>query len=367
MPQGYIPSHLKERNSRIIFDIFDDGKLHSKADISRLTGISAPTVNKIVDSLLKKKILLDTGEGPSNVGRKPNLLSRNEKAYYAIGVDFLQDKVRVGLVDLDGNMVGFAARRLVLPIDKLLTGTVCTMILQLINKYIIDIDRILGVCIGMPGVVDTERNVIEYSHTIGFQERTDCSDIMHQMRNALKIPIFIENDINAAAVGEFKARKLSKSKDLVYIHLGYGLGAGLVLNGKLRRGINYFAGEIAFISFDENFKTGKARKGWLEEKIGGPAVVNAISNPSSSEEYIKNVAKKIALMLANTSVFLDFNLVVIGGLLTRNFKKELLSEIEKRLQERSLLYIDCSIALSDHPELVGCAAIVYEKRLKDVL
>ncbi|MCL1928532.1 MAG: ROK family protein [Treponema sp.] len=365
--RGFIPAHIKEGNRRIIYDLFDDGGYYSKAEICRLTGISAPTVIKIVDSFVEKNILVGVGEGESNVGRKPNLLVRNEKSYYAIGVDFQEEKVRVGLVDLGGKLIGRKMGDLDFPIEKLLARTVYTLVKQMIKEYQIDHSRILGICLGLPGTVDTECNTVEYAYSIGLKDKTNCTSILACLEEALKMPVCLENDINAAAVGEFRARKLDKTKDLIYISLGVGLGAGLVLSGKLRRGINNFAGEIAYTSFNEDYETRKAPKGWMEEKISGDAVKAAIRKEKDTENYISDISKKIALMISNCSVFLDFDLVVIGGLLTKHFGDELLVEIESNLRRTSMFHIQCDKALSEYPELIGCASIVCEKRLKDIL
>lgn len=364
--KGYIPSHLKERNSRVIYDLFDDGCCHSKAGISRLTGISAPTVMKIVDSLVEKNILLVKGEGESSVGRKPNLLVRNAKAYYAMGVDFQDGRIRIGLVDLDGRLVAYKESDLVSPAGELLTNTLGALAGSLLGEYGADRSRVLGICLGLPGIVDTENNTVEYAYNIGLNEKTDLAGMMARLEDCLGMPVFIENDVNAAAIGEFRARGLGKDKDLVYISLGFGLGAGLVLNGRLRRGINYFAGEIAYTSFDEKYETGKAPRGWMEEKICGSAQ-EAIRAENVAPGYIKDASGKIALMLANLSVFLDFELAVLGGLLMKRFSNDILPAIEKSLQGMSMFHIGCSTALSEFPELVGGAATVYEKRLKDVL
>jgi len=365
--QGNIPSDLKERNSRVIYDLFADGNCYSKADVTRLTGISAPTVMKIVDSLVEKEILCDIGEGESQVGRKPNLFVRNPKSFFAISVVFQEGKARIGLVDLDGEITGQKTGDLVLPVGEFLKGSVCRLIKQLISEQKINRKRVLGVCLGLPGIVDIENSTVEYADNIGLREKTDCTPMMRSLEKALNVPVFIENNINAAAIGEFKARKLDKTKDLIYISLGFGLGAGLVLNGKLRRGVNYFAGEIAYTSFNTAYKTREAPKGWLEEEICGDRINTAIGNKKESEKYLAEVSEKIALMIANFSVFLDFNLVVIGGLLTKHFGSELLQKIEDDLKKTSMFHIDCNKVLSEYPGLVGGAAIVFEKRLKDVL
>jgi predicted NBD/HSP70 family sugar kinase len=324
---------------------------------------------KIIDAHIQKKILVNIGGGEAaSVGRRPNLLIRNPKAYHAIGVDFQNGKVRVGLVDLEGTVVEVCERPLAVPLGELLPGGVCEMIDHLIRNNHIDKERVLGVGLGLPGVVDCEKNTVEYAYAIGMSEKTDCTELLAVFQRTCGLPVYMENDINAAAIGEFTVRGLDKSKDLLYISLGAGLGAGIVLNGKLRHGIHYFAGEIAYTSFDQSFDSQRSAIGWLEKRISaGDTFTRVISGEAPAKEYIESISSTLALTIANSSVLLDFDLVVIGGLLSVRFGKELLGEIEKNLKKMSLLTINCELACSTMPELIGSAFIVFDHRLKDVL
>jgi predicted NBD/HSP70 family sugar kinase len=366
--KSFVPSLLKERNSRSIYNLFSDGNAYSKADISRLTGISAPTVIKVIDSFIEKGILLNAGEGESVVGRKPTLLVLNTRAYYAIGVDFQNGKVRAGLVDLEGTVIDVLEKPLQREFREILLHDVCEMIYELRTQNVLDVSSVLGVGLGLPGVVDCEKNTVEYAYSIGMNEKTDCTELISEFNQASGLPVYIDNDINAAAIGEFKARKLTKAEDLLYISLGTGLGAGIVLNGKLRHGIHYFAGEIAYTSFDEDYVSKNSSIGWLERRISdGDAVNRAVKRFEGTENYIGKISKTLALTIANFSVLLDFDQVVIGGLLSEHFGKEILVEIEKNLKKMSLFKINCDLARSALPELTGSAIIVYEHRLKDIL
>ncbi len=364
----FVPSHLKKNNSKVIYDLFQDGNGYSKADISRMTGISAPTVIKIIDSFIEKGILLHAGEGEAAVGRRPSLLKRNEKAFYAFGIDFQNENVRIALVDLNGEIEDYVQMPLCLPLRDMLGKEIVAAIRQIIQRNEIPQQKILGVGLGMPGVVDTQNNTVEYAFSIGMREKTDCTDMLKQLQEKLSVPVFIENDINAAAVGEFKMRRLAKNEDLIYISLGTGLGAGVVLSGKLRHGIHHFAGEIAYTSFDEEFPTKEGQLGWLESTVNTAEFIkNDRNDAKASRSYIERISKTLALTIANVSVLLDFDLVVVGGLLVSHFGKELLKEIQKNLETMSLLKINCELASSKLPELVGSAIMVCEKRIGDLL
>ncbi|MEA5004535.1 MAG: ROK family protein [Christensenella sp.] len=368
MMNVYVPSHLKKNNSRVVYDLFQDGNSYSKADISRMTGISAPTVIKIIDSFIEKEILLHAGEGEAAVGRRPNLLKRNEKAFYAFGVDFQDENVRIALVDLNGEIIDYIQMPLRLPLQDMLGQEIVAAIAQMIQRNEVPQQRILGVGLGMPGVVDTQKNTVEYAFTLGMREKTDCTDMLAQLSEKLSVPVFMENDINAAAVGEFKMRRLDKSEDLIYISLGTGLGAGVVLSGELRHGIHHFAGEIAYTSFDEDFPTKEGQLGWLESTVNtADFIKNGMDDSAASCEYMERISKTLALTIANVSVLLDFDLVVVGGLLVSHFGEALLKEIQKNLENMSLLKINCELASSKLPELVGSAIMVCEKRIGDIL
>lgn len=96
---AYIASDLKGMNRRIVYDLFLSKNEMSKSEISRETGISAPTVMKIIDYLEKIGCVKEIGEGESAIGRKPNMLQFDPSAGYAIGVDFSGVEIEIGIVD----------------------------------------------------------------------------------------------------------------------------------------------------------------------------------------------------------------------------------------------------------------------------
>ena len=104
MKQHYMPNYLKAKNRMMIFELLRKQQISSRAELVRLTGISFPTILKIVDSLLEHRIIieLDQLEPRRGAGRRGHLLQFNPRAFYAIGISFEGQFASVGLVDLDG-------------------------------------------------------------------------------------------------------------------------------------------------------------------------------------------------------------------------------------------------------------------------
>lgn len=367
----FVPSLLKEENSQLIYNLFLNGeKSYSKAEISRATGISAPTVMKIVDSFVEKGILVDIGEGESAVGRKPNMLSLNARAYYAVGVDFQNGFIRVGVADLKGELIDFEKQPIQTDFDDLILTAIYESIAKMQKKYHIPTEKILGVGLGLPGVVDVKKRTVEYAAIPGFDGFVDLNGILERFEKKTTWPVYVENDINAAAIGEFKSCRFKKANDLLYISLGTGIGAGLILNGEVRHGVHNFAGEIAYTSFDAEYDTKYKKVGWLETVVDTPKMIEnskRLQGDAKLDEKLKKNCKVVALCVANLSVLLDIDFVVVGGIAAEFYGTELIESLEQELARMSLFDISLHMPVSVVPELVGCAALVCEHRMKETI
>ena len=101
----YVQSHLKDMNRQVVYKLIRERQMTSKAEISKLTGISSPTVIKIVNFLQAQGLVIEAGEGETAIGRKPHMLTLNTDWKYS-AVFFLEgDFLSMGLVDIMGNVI----------------------------------------------------------------------------------------------------------------------------------------------------------------------------------------------------------------------------------------------------------------------
>jgi predicted NBD/HSP70 family sugar kinase len=378
----YVASHLKDMNRKIVYKLISSIGEISRSEISRQTGISPPTVLKITSFLLQNDFVKEAGEGISHLGRKPQILKFNPSAAYSIGVDFEGDFLKIGIVDLIGNIKVFKQIRVSGDFDEIINNKLYDYIEDIINKEDIPLNKILGIGLGIPGAVDVVNCIVEFAPLVGIYNRKDCKSIVNELSSKSGLPVFLENDANAAAIGEYITRKLSPECDLAYLSLGTGLGAGLILDGKIRRGVRNSAGEIGYMVFDKDYHTYKSKAGWLESRINFKALIEkweiykSIETIHEIEDFKKSkdfimlvdyVASYLGLCIANITALLDLNIVVIGGVSTKRLGLPLIENVKQYMSKLRLLDIECEFQSSEEPGIVGAASISTNSALGKLL
>lgn len=317
MIKSFSAPDIRERNCRVVFDLARrQGKL-LRPDISKETGMTPPTVMKVVQSFVERGILVEAGEAETSLGRRPTNLVFNSGAVLAVGILFEGGEMHAGVVDLSGTVI----RNIRIPMEHKFNEDTVHDIVRSIRKLTKGIkEPILGVGLGVPGVVDSASSIIEFAPIIGITTPMDCTGFCRLIKSEIDLPVWLENDVNAAALGEFFYRKLPDEDDLLYIAVGTGIGAGIVLNGKLRRGSRNLAGELGYSVQNVSYHVDRTRPGWLESQIG----VDALQRQFNWEGYHLHgnlpdgladfIVSHLAPAVSNLATQLDVKLVVFGGL-----------------------------------------------------
>lgn len=154
-------SKTREDHKLIVLNFIRKTGLVFRTDIYEKTKISKPTVTRIIEEILKEGIVRETGVGEPSVGRKPVYIELNPSAYYCIGVNISRNTIRASMVDLGMNIISKRAVDIRQIKDALaFKSTVAGVIKELCSECRIDTEKILGIGIGAPGIVDFEKGVI---------------------------------------------------------------------------------------------------------------------------------------------------------------------------------------------------------------
>ncbi|QQO08340.1 ROK family protein [Breznakiella homolactica] len=359
----YIASDLKDMNRRTVYNLIASVREISRAEISRRTGISSPTVIKIIDHFISLGIVTMEGEGVSKIGRKPQIIRFNEDAAFSVGIEFDSRYLYIGIANLQGNIVTikrFANKPNIL---FMLKKHLVKCINSVINQSGIDRSRILGIGIGIPGSVDPQSKIITLAPSYGVTDRLDVSKVVDNLEKDLDIPVIIERDVYAAAIGEFMHRKSQDDMDLIFIFMGSGVGAGIILDGRLRRGGAHMAGEIGYISFDISKKIDPSSLGWLESKIS-----KAIADSGGdTQKTAAVIADNLAIAIAAVSISLDIEQVILGGPTAELLGEGLLKAVNRRLPALCLRETKVSASSCEHPAISGLALMVTEGKINELL
>lgn len=364
--KSFSASDIRERNHRMVFHIARRQGELLRPEISRETGMTPPTVMKVVQSFVERGILVEAGEAETTLGRRPMRLVFNPGAALAVGILFEGGEMHAGVVDLSGNVI----RSSRIPMEHAFTMDTLPVIVRSIGELTKGIDApLLGIGLGVPGVVDAGKHIIELAPLIGIVRPMDCRAICQEIRNRTGLTLCMDNDVNAAALGEYYTRRLPGEEDLLYISVGTGIGAGIVLNGKLRRGSRNLAGELGYAVHNASFRVDRARPGWLESQIGADALQRRFQwagyghgdgVPSGLVDFIVG---HLSPMVANLATQLDIKLVVVGGRAVDCLGDALMAPLAARIAGLSLEPGQVERSQSPAPGVAGAAIQIIDAML----
>ncbi len=261
-------SYINKLNKISVLSLIRESVEISRADIVKKTNLSAPTVTRIVDSLISDQLVTMIGEGDSTGGRPPKLIRFTGSHNYVIGVDLGSTSIRAGISNLDGNFI----TEIETPTDlgggfEKVVRQIGNLIPKLITRSKVDERRILGLGLAVAGLINKENGDIEYSPVFNWRN----VNLETELRKHIDLPIFYDNVSRVTALGELLYGVGKKYKNFVSVNCGYGIGAGIIINGNRFYGSKGFTGELGHIVLDRNSRyVGKdGIKGCLEALSSG--------------------------------------------------------------------------------------------------
>ena len=355
----FVPTHLKGMNRKIVYEALASVGHISRAELARQTGISAPTVGKIISFFVRSGIVSEAGDGELELGRKPHMLRFNSESFFTVGVEFEGGVLKVGLVDLLGRVKTIHQVPVASNFDTIVRKDFGGAIATVVRESRIPESRIWGVGIGIPGVVDAVRGVINTAPLIGIDGELAYAGLIANLEKRLKMQVFLENDVNAAAIGEYTARKDQNESDLVYLSLGTGVGGGIILDGQLRKGKRFSAGEIGYMIFDKTSSSHTSQAGWLENRINRRALLKR----RKGADFRDFAASELALVIANLAAVLDVDLFVIGGASLDDYGAGFLEQVETHVRQLSNFAVRVERQVCAEPGVTGAAAVAKDSTI----
>ena len=333
------PKRMREANCRELLRLLRQNSPCSRADLVRSSGLTAPTVSAGIAALHRRGLVDFIGPGTSNGGRPPRLLQFNAGHGYVFGADIGGSNVRLALADLNGTVRGrwsSALRSDRSP--EAVTEMLAAGVAQLREQHGIPAKKILCLAAGAPGITDVQAGrVISAPNLTGW----DDVPIRQLIEDKTGLAVRVENDVNLGALGESWCGMARHVRNFVFLAMGTGVGAGLVVNGKLYHGSNWSAGEIGYLLVPglPNLILDVNQLGVLESVIGGKGIETAwaercsragMSNSLQSlratevfdrategdemaREVLHRTAEILSLAITNISLVLNMSLVVLGG------------------------------------------------------
>lgn len=382
-------SMVKKNNQKAIVKYLMENGAASRADLAKVLEVSKPTISKNTNELIEYGILIEEGKGDNELGKKSILVNFNKDHKYVLGIDISKRRFKIALGDLLCNI------KYTLDIEYNHPDDIdcITFIEDFIHNNNIDKSDIYCIGISYPGIISNGAfpNILsEKVNQIKLQKLTNAIDKVFDSK------IIIKNDINLAIIGERIITGLMDINNHLYISVDVGIGAGLIINGRLYEGDRNGAGEIGFtvpnIHVDGKYvnieevasKTGiikiikKDFKNITDSKLyklcdgnmDNISINKFAQALKQRDEYCQNlmdkVSKYLGITIANITSLLDIENVVIGGDIP-NLDESILIRINEVVSNLVPFHTSVDIAKAKDSSLVGAVKIAMEQTIEDIL
>ncbi|WP_084474118.1 ROK family transcriptional regulator [Deinococcus pimensis] len=364
----------------------------SRAELSRRLGLSRSAISSIVAELQDVGLVHEAGKQTDRpgVGRRATMLTLDAGAALLVGVDLGARHVRVALLDLRCRILDVEERPLDIALGpQHVYGRVDELVRLVLDRHGVEDGRVAMIGVGIPGPVDHHTGrVVRPPNMPGW----DDEHVARELSRRYHVPVHVDNDANLGALAEWRFGQHRGTNDLIYVKAAAGIGAGILLGGRLYRGARGGAGEIGHISINEMGPRGRSgNPGSLESYAAAHTILasmrerlrgvrTALTRESSIGDLLRlahedPLAREIwqdtgrHLGVAITTVLNLFNpaAVVIGGQLA-GAGAPLLDAIREVVRERALLISRDSVHVSlSHlgPDVgvLGAGALLLEELL----
>lgn len=372
---------VRDINQTIFLHLIRERQPISRADIAKFTGLRAGTVSAIVNRLIKNNFVYEGTEGPSSGGRPPKHLFINAESFYVLAIDIGVSDTIFAVSDFNGRIIQQ---------KSILTEGAPE---QFLNKLADEIEKLIktqyprarfgAIGVSVPGLINRETGSIETSPNLEWKN----VPLRQILTERLNLPVYVENDANAAAFSELWYGPLEEAnvRTLLFVLVVEGLGTGLIINGDLHVGSRLGLGGFGHMSIDPNgelcscgrrgcWETFASERATVERfhrvttKQGLPVIgLNdlislANKNDEMAVQSLKITAEYLGEGIANLAHGLYPETVVIGGSITAAWS---LIEpiIKKRLHSRYIVspeQITIRPASVQRPSLFGAIPIALQ-------
>ena len=323
-----ILSDKQRKNLSILELVVKHGPI-SRTEISRQTGLNIVTISNYINEFIEADLAVEKGFDVSTGGRRPTLVELNPKFGYIIGVGLTALNIVGILVDPKMQVVCEVKKDRPADNSEAIIGKLVETVEEVIAKSKIDPEKIKGLGIGIPGVIDVEGQTIRWLGAMGLSmvsiSGVSLKDIFEK---EFDIPTLVEHDAACAVFGERWFGFESEIKDMIYMYTG--VGCGLIINGQIYRGSNGSAGEVGI--FNTAVPDPEARR--RESLALGTWELDLGIGHYAREEMKKATKSRIFELAGNDPGKINLNLVIEASKAGDKLANELLENAGSQLGKK---------------------------------
>ena len=335
-----VPALLRALNERTVLDAVRESGPISRAEVARQTGISRPTVSLVLRSLVEDGLVRETAHDPDVPHYGAVYYEAHPEAAVVLGVDFGAVVVRTALCDLTGEVRAREEIRSRGSVEGRIAALASTC-RSLLRTSRLDPDLLENAVVALPAVVSPADGSVSSADLPGL----GISNLREQLERALHARVTLENDVNLAALGEQRKGVAQGVDDFAFLLVGAGLGAAVVLGGKLHRGQNGNAGELDAVRNGRPDQVDPCAAALsqhaaqlaadTETRLEPPFEMRELfaaarDGDAVAVAVVDEAARRIALHVLPLAATLDLPLVVLGGSVGAN--PELVVPVRRNLE-----------------------------------
>jgi predicted NBD/HSP70 family sugar kinase len=330
---------VRDTNKKRIVNLLYQQNGTTKQGISRMLGLSMPTVSQILKELFEQGLVKEGGTLESSGGRKPVL---NELAYDArlsVGIEISQNHINFMLIDLAENDLCYKSYRERFANDENYFKKIGDLTEHFLDENNVDRKKLLGIGIAIPGIVQTQKGILEYIPVFGVKNLAVVS-----LTQYINYPVKVENEANLAGFAEIW--QMEQISSAVFLTINKGVGGAIVINDQIHNGMNCRSGEFGHITIvKDGRECSCGRKGCLEAYCSTKSLTeNGVGDLDSFFDRMEKGDKQLAKIwesyldylatgINNIRMIFDTD-VIIGGEIDQYLEKYL-GKISEKLRERN--------------------------------
>jgi len=381
---------IQELNRSIILRTIRNYGPISRSEIAKKNKISSTTVTAAVRELIQQGLVYEDGVGKSSGGRKPILIKFFSDSKFIITVAITNSYILIAETNLEAKV----QRKEKFPVNNLTGELFIDYLIKSVNQFLKaypDLTKCIGISITSPGIIDVNKAVICENTKLKLKN----IPLKEMMKKQFKLKIWLENDTNAIVLAEKRFGEYRKFKNLIYITIDDGVGAGIVVNGHIFRGCSGGTGEFGHTTIDRNgIRCDCGNRGCLENYVNWPAIyskvlssieqgkhtmmlelvkgdINKITpsifrsalkkNDQLAKEIITDTAAYLATGIVNLVNLLNPDIIILGGKVAYD-NHFLISQVKKLVFQQALTNLTdrleiCPISLGKDFRIIASAAI----------
>ncbi len=336
-----------QRDKRLIEALVYQQGAISRVGIHEMTNLRRSTISLLTRQLLTEGKLVEAGPSDNPLGRKQILLKLNRKFGFLIGVEFDDEQVTAGVMDLEPSVTRLISEPTDLSHGKEgLLRQLQSAARRVVTASRLPWNKLLGIGIADPGLVDTRRGITTTCSTIDFWNDVPLTATFEK---EFKVPVLVESKTRARAVAEQRLGVGEREPNMIYLDYGAGIGAGVIVDGKLLYGHNCGAGEVGHTNMVRSGPTCKCGSNGCLEAVAGAGAVENRTRKALSEGVGSQLLSMAQEDASRITVWLVFEAARAGDKMCWNIVAEIAEEI--------------GVAIANLVNLFNPSMIIFDQRL----